>query len=34
VEDSGGMVRAGAVHYNTKEEIEKFGKALHKIQHG
>jgi selenocysteine lyase/cysteine desulfurase len=31
VEDSGGMVRAGAVHYNTKEEIEKFGKALHKL---
>jgi selenocysteine lyase/cysteine desulfurase len=25
------MVRAGAVHYNTREEIEKFGKALHKL---
>jgi selenocysteine lyase/cysteine desulfurase len=33
VEDSGGMVRAGAVHYNAKEEIERFGKALHKILH-
>jgi cysteine desulfurase family protein (TIGR01976 family) len=31
VENSGGMVRAGAVHYNTREEIEKFGKALHKL---
>ena len=31
VEDSGGMVRAGAVHYNNKEEVEKFGKALHKL---
>lgn len=31
VEESGGMVRAGAVHYNTIEEIERFGKALHKI---
>ena len=29
VEDAGGMVRAGAVHYNTLEEIERFGKALH-----
>ncbi len=31
VENSGGMVRTGAVHYNTREEIEKFGKALHKL---
>jgi selenocysteine lyase/cysteine desulfurase len=31
VEDSGGMVRTGAVHYNTKEEIAKFGQALHKL---
>jgi len=31
VEDKGGMVRAGAVHYNTLEEIERFGKALAKI---
>jgi selenocysteine lyase/cysteine desulfurase len=30
VEETGGMVRAGAVHYNTLEEIEKFGKALAK----
>ena len=30
IEESGGMVRAGAVHYNTLEEIEKFGKALAK----
>ncbi|MDP2914406.1 MAG: cysteine desulfurase-like protein [Candidatus Aminicenantes bacterium] len=33
VEESGGMVRAGAVHYNTLEEIERFGKALHKLAH-
>jgi len=33
VEESGGMVRAGAVHYNTLEEVERFGKALHKITH-
>jgi cysteine desulfurase family protein (TIGR01976 family) len=31
VDDTGGMVRAGAVHYNTLEEIERFGKALHKL---
>ena len=30
IEEAGGMVRAGAVHYNTLEEIEKFGKALAK----
>lgn len=28
LEDSGGMVRVGPVHYNTLEEIEKFGEAL------
>ena len=28
VEQSGGMVRVGPVHYNTVEEIEKFGEAL------
>ena len=28
VEDSGGMVRIGAAHYNTVEEIEKLGEAL------
>lgn len=31
VEETGGMVRVGAVHYNTLEEIERFGKALAKI---
>jgi cysteine desulfurase family protein (TIGR01976 family) len=33
VEDAGGMVRAGAVHYNTLDEVERFGKALHKLVH-
>jgi selenocysteine lyase/cysteine desulfurase len=31
IEDSGGMVRVGPVHYNTVEEIEEFGKVLRKI---
>lgn len=31
IEDSGGMVRVGPVHYNTVEEIKKFGEALGKI---
>lgn len=31
LEDSGGMVRVGPVHYNTMEEIERFGQALGKI---
>lgn len=31
LEESGGMVRAGAVHYNTLEEIERFGNALRNI---
>ena len=31
VEDSGGMVRIGPVHYNTVEEVERFGEALRKI---
>jgi cysteine desulfurase family protein (TIGR01976 family) len=31
VEDSGGMVRIGAAHYNTVEEIEKLGVALEEI---
>jgi cysteine desulfurase family protein (TIGR01976 family) len=31
VEDSGGMVRVGPVHYNTIEEIERFGEVLGKI---
>lgn len=28
VEESGGMVRVGPVHYNTVEEVEKFGEVL------
>jgi selenocysteine lyase/cysteine desulfurase len=31
VEDSGGMVRIGPVHYNTLEEIERFGEVLAEI---
>jgi len=31
LEDSGGMVRVGPVHYNTPEEIQKFGEELGKI---
>ena len=31
LEDSGGMVRVGPVHYNTLEEIRRFGEALGKI---
>lgn len=31
VEDSGGMVRVGAVHYNTLEEVERLKEALLKI---
>jgi cysteine desulfurase family protein (TIGR01976 family) len=31
LEDSGGMVRVGPVHYNTVEEIKKFGEALGRI---
>jgi cysteine desulfurase family protein (TIGR01976 family) len=31
VEESGGMVRVGAVHYNTLDEIQRFGEALAKI---
>ena len=34
VEDSGGMVRAGGVHYNNPDDIDRFVKALHKIAHG
>ncbi len=29
--ESGGMVRVGPVHYNTVEEIERFGEALGEI---
>ena len=32
VEESGGMVRVGPVHYNSVEEISRFGKALGRIQ--
>ena len=32
VEETGGMVRAGAVHYNTLEEIARFGAALQKMK--
>ncbi len=29
--DSGGMVRVGAAHYNTLDEVARFGEALKKI---
>ncbi|HEY5671161.1 MAG TPA: aminotransferase class V-fold PLP-dependent enzyme, partial [Anaerolineales bacterium] len=31
LEESGGMVRVGPVHYNTVEEVHRFGEALRKI---
>lgn len=31
VENKGGMVRVGAVHYNTQEEVSRLGQALKKI---
>jgi cysteine desulfurase family protein (TIGR01976 family) len=31
LEDGGGMVRVGPVHYNTVEEIHRFGEALRRI---
>jgi selenocysteine lyase/cysteine desulfurase len=31
LEESGGMVRVGPVHYNTLEEINKFGEVLGRI---
>ena len=34
VEDSRGMLRFGPVHYNTLEEVEKFGEALRRIAAG
>ena len=34
VEDKGGMVRVGAVHYNTLDEVQKFKDALLKISQG
>jgi cysteine desulfurase family protein (TIGR01976 family) len=34
LEDSGGMVRVGPVHYNTVEEIQRFGGTLRRIAAG
>jgi selenocysteine lyase/cysteine desulfurase len=34
LEDSGGMVRVGAAHYNTLEEVERLKSALLKIAAG
>ena len=34
VEDKGGMVRVGAVHYNTIEEVQRFQEVLIKISKG
>ncbi len=34
LEGSGGMVRGGSVHYNTVEEIRKFGESLRRIAFG
>jgi len=31
LEDSGGMVRVGPVHYNTLEEIKRFGEVMGRI---
>jgi selenocysteine lyase/cysteine desulfurase len=31
VEDTGGMVRIGAAHYNTSQEIDRLGEALKEI---
>lgn len=31
LEDSGGMVRVGPAHYNTLEEVERFGEVLGKL---
>jgi len=31
VEDSGGMVRVGAAHYNTLDEVARLGTVLKKI---
>ena len=31
LEESGGMVRVGPVHYNTRKEIERFGEVLGEI---
>jgi cysteine desulfurase family protein (TIGR01976 family) len=29
--DAGGMIRVGPVHYNTKDELQKFGEVLEKV---
>lgn len=34
LESAGGLVRIGAVHYNTVKEIEKLGDALYALQRG
>lgn len=34
LEATGGMVRVGAVHYNTPEEIRRFGEALGRVASG
>ncbi len=34
LEDSGGMVCVGPVHYNTEEEIKRFGEVLGRIAAG
>jgi cysteine desulfurase family protein (TIGR01976 family) len=34
LEDSGGMVRVGPVHYNTADEISRFGEVLSRIAKG
>ena len=34
LEDSGGMLRVGPVHYNTVEEIKRFGEELGRITSG
>ena len=31
LEESGGMVRVGPVHYNTVEEVEQFGEVLGRL---
>jgi selenocysteine lyase/cysteine desulfurase len=31
LEESGGMVRVGAAHYNTVDEVKRLGEALKKI---
>ena len=29
--DAGGMIRVGPVHYNTMDELAKFGEVLQKV---